>query len=619
MNCTLEDTHPDYTDARILTELNDSFTTKFSRVVVDAGGEYWQQRVIVTPAIGQARFRLPPRAIKLAKVEIGTGSGTATEYEDLYEITEDASSYYERPQSQTGKPQWYVMRGDQVELVPPPDVATYSIRLKYYIRPSRLVTSQCSTLGGSGVDRGRITAINLGTRLITCNVAPFDYALAVPAQVTNQSPGLDIVHPDGWHELAMANQLSFTFNTPGPPATFTIHGTDDMSAIQIGDYVRVAQQTDWPPIPDDYHRCVADVCSAKLLIQQMNPEKAGGIVSDVNADFERFSSIIVQRSVSANRRRDELVATVRMNCGLADNDTAYPDERIQIELNDSFLAKFPRYVLDAKAAYWLHTSISTLTQGQYRVRLPPRAIGISKVSIGIGSGTATQWYDLTEVDEWRAEIYERPVSQLGRPSWYILRGDQLELSQAADNSAYQIRIRYYVRPSRVVTSQHNLLLGAGADRGRVTAVNTSTRVITVNALPFDMSLQTPAAITTANQLIDVVHPNGWHELSLVGASQTISGLNITVGGTDDMGEIAVGDYVRVAEQTDWYPVPDEFRRCVADTCSIGVMMQRGDARVTLFAASVAGDMQRFAAVIGKRVENTPRTIRAELPSLRRRW
>ena len=618
MDTTDEDTHPDYTDARLLIELNDSFTTKFQRAVVDSRGQYWQQTAIIPIATNPTtRIRLPARAIKLAKVELGVGS--PLEYKDLFEITEDASSYYEHPTNVTGRPLWYVARGDQIELVPPADnTNSQTLRLKYYIRPSRLVTSQSSTLGGAAVDRGRITGFNIGLRQITVNALPFDYSLGTPAAITSALQSIDVVHPDGWHELAMVSETQTIAGL-----VFQLSGTTAMDRIQVGDYVRVAGQTDWPPIPDDYHRCLADITASKVLIQQANPDKAGGLVSDVNADFERFTSQLAPRSNTLNRRRDEQVATVRLNCGIADDDANYPDDRIQNELNAAFLAKFPAVIRDAKANYWLQTYYTTLTTGQLRVRIPPRAIGIAQVAIGIGSGTATQWYDMPETNEWRANLYEWPVSILGRPNFWTARGDQLEFSNAADGSGYQLRIRYYVRPSKVVTSQYSTLLGSGIDRGRVTAVNTGTRVVTVNALPFDYSLSNPAAITTANQLLDLVHPNGWHELSLVGVTQTISGLNITMGGTDDMTEILVGDYVRVAEQTDWYPVPDEWLHTVADCASVGICIQKGDresiARATALAASVSGDMQRLIAMIGKRADYTPRTIRADLPSLRRRW
>lgn len=622
-----EDTHPDYTDARILIELNDSLTTKFQRSVVDSRGQYWQQAVVITIGNGasQARLRLPGRAIKIAKVEISTVGGGSAQYVDLLEVTEDHASYLEHPANNTGIPVFYVDRGDQLEFIPVSDAGTYSLRLKYYIRPSRLVTSQSSTQGGAAVDRGRVTAVSVGARTITVNALPFDYSLAVPAVLTSAQQLIDVVHPDGWHELALVSatqtisSLTFTVGASGISGT----NSDPIDRVQIGDYVRVAGQTDWPPVDDSYHRCLADITASKILIQEANPEKAAGLVSDVNADFERFSSQLSPRSNTQNRRRDELIATVRLNCGIADDDPNYPDARIQNELNASFLAKFPAVIRDAKANYWLQTYYTTLAVGQIRVRIPPRAIGIALVAIGVGSGTSTQWYDMDEVNEWRANLYEWPVNILGRPNFWTARGDQLEFTNAADGSAYQLRIRYYVRPSKVVTSQYNLLLGSGADRGRVTAVNTSTRVVTVNALPFDYSLTNPVAITTANQLVDVVHPNGWHELSLVGVSQSISGLNITMGGTDDMTEILVGDYVRVAEQTDWYPVPDEWLRTVADCASIGICMQKGTrediARATGFAASVSGDMARLSAMIGKRADYTPRTIRADLPSLRRRW
>jgi hypothetical protein len=68
-----------------------------------------------------------------------------------------------------------------------------------------------------------------------------------------------------------------------------------MSSIQVGDYVRAADQSEWAPIPDDFHRCLADITSIKILIQRDFQQKAMGYAQDVNSDLSRFSSLINDR------------------------------------------------------------------------------------------------------------------------------------------------------------------------------------------------------------------------------------------------------------------------------------------------------------------------------------
>jgi hypothetical protein len=319
-------------------------------------------------------------------------------------------------------------------------------------------------------------------------------------------------------------------------------------------------------------------------------------------------------------RSDELDATVRLNVTLEDTSVDYPKARVLIEMNDALTTKFQRSVLDAKANYWIQPYVTTTVSGQAKIRIPPRAIGLSKIEIGTGS--PPDYQRLHEVSEGHADDFEKPSNQLGTPSAWVARGDQVQLLPVADSTLYSIRIWYYIRPSKLVTSQSSTLVGAGdaVDRGRITAVNTVARTVTVNALPFDQLLGTPAAITSAVQKIDIVHPDGWHELALVGATQTISGLVFTIGGTDDLDEVLVGDYVRVAEQTDWPALPDDFHRCLADVTSVKILMQQSNAQKAAgFATDVSADLQRFSELIGKRTLEEPRTIKPYAPMLRRRW
>ena len=305
---------------------------------------------------------------------------------------------------------------------------------------------------------------------------------------------------------------------------------------------------------------------------------------------------------------DDLIVACRRSAFIGDATafTDYTDQIVLNELNDKLQTAFEDIVVKARSGYWLHDFIYTTVANDARYRIPPRAVvgGLEKVDISSSAGS-TVFYKLDEIPAAISQDYR--VTVAGNPYVFTTQGDIVELIPTP-NAGMTLRLAYYIRPSRLVTQQSSTQNG-GTIRGLITAINTSTRVVTVNVIPFDQSLSVPAAITSGQQLIDIVHPDGWHELSLVGATQTFSGLNITVGGTDSLADVQVGDYVRVAEQTDWPCLPDDFHRCLADTAAVKILLEQSLAdKSALLADNVGNDLLRFKSLLVPRVKAEPKII-----------
>jgi hypothetical protein len=317
----------------------------------------------------------------------------------------------------------------------------------------------------------------------------------------------------------------------------------------------------------------------------------------------------------------ELIELVLLNCTFDTGDVDYTSAVILRELNTSLQTTFEAPVVQVREGYWCKPAIFTVTAGVSKYRIPARSAagGLEKVELGFGA--IPSWTKLDEVREEMASSFELAANQFGQPRYVVVRGDQIVVMPTPDSGTYQLRMWYYIRPSRLVTQQSTTLF-AGTIRGQVSAVNPTTRTITVNVVPFDMEavaagVITPTAITSANQRIDVIHPDGWQEISLVGAPQTLAGSVFTVGGLDDMSEIQVGDFVRAAGQTDWPCIPEDFHRCLADTTSVKMLTQRNYVdKAGSFASSVNADIQRFESIIQPRIKAEAITINAPLPALR---
>lgn len=283
------------------------------------------------------------------------------------------------------------------------------------------------------------------------------------------------------------------------------------------------------------------------------------------------------------------------------------------ELNDCLTMNFERAVTNVRSGYWLRPAIVPCVAGTSRYRIPPRAVmgGVERVELA--QSTAHSYLPLEEVAGTEAAGYELAGTGTGTPSRFECRGDTLTMLPTP-NGAYSLRVWYYARPSRLVYAQSPTLVSdvliVATDRGRITSIAAiGTRQITVNVLPFRMHQTTPAAIVTGVDRIDIVHPTGSCELALIDATQTLSGTVITIGGSDPLDQVQVGDYVRAADETDWPPLPLDFHRLLADLATVSVLTQLHLLeKASAYARKIEGDMQRFRDLLQPRVRNQLRGI-----------
>lgn len=291
-------------------ELNDCVTQNFERMVVNARSGYWLRHDVVSTVAGTTTYRLPARMCTggLERVEIAQTSSSA--FVPLLQESGTGVVSYELANSGRGTPERFELRGDAIALLPTPDSSSYRLRIWFYQRPSMLVTPQASSSGESSANygslkapgftptlRGLITAINPTTRSVTVNVLPNDMLWSVAGSALTNGFRVDIVRGYGWYEVVATDMaVSGVSGT-----TFTLGGTGSLADVSAASsdetphYVRYANQTDWPPIPRDFHRTLADVATINVLTQLHLLEKAAAYAEKVSADLERFRELLQPR------------------------------------------------------------------------------------------------------------------------------------------------------------------------------------------------------------------------------------------------------------------------------------------------------------------------------------
>lgn len=276
---------PDYPDSRILQELTERHQQLMGDEEVRARAGYGVQTQTLATVLGQDMYPVPSRAIGGAFEKLEIRVGGQPRWQRLVRDDVSGSEEFELG-GPAGTPQRYSVRDGFVQLYPPPP-AGLSLRFTFYIRPSQIVQSQSSTLGGDAAVRGRIVdaaSINTTLRTIDVNVVPFNQLAVPPAAIPVGNCVIDIVRPSGTFALAMWSVQAVLAGT-----TFTLGGTESMSRVQVGDFVRVADQTDWPMgLPEESHRMVANRAAAEVARDVGLDDKMQLLASIAEADLARF-------------------------------------------------------------------------------------------------------------------------------------------------------------------------------------------------------------------------------------------------------------------------------------------------------------------------------------------
>ncbi len=286
-------TDPEYTDAVILGLASNMVFNTFSEIMVRSRQGYWRHEYVYTLIAGQKAYRINPRALanalELLEIQLGTGY-LKLNYLDPRDVGRLEG---QAPQQQ---PQRYTIDNDTIKLYPTPAVPI-SMRCLYGLRPSTLYAAQTA---------GAIASVNAAAYSFTTTTLPNNSLLAAPIAT---GALVDVVHPAGCFDLGIVG-LPATIVLALGVYTWTLPTGTDMTRIAVGDYVRAAEQTDWPQIPVEYHQTLADATATEILLQKGAAQKAATLAGKAQSAIEKMRVLLEPRvkwDPAVLRRRNNML------------------------------------------------------------------------------------------------------------------------------------------------------------------------------------------------------------------------------------------------------------------------------------------------------------------------
>lgn len=279
----------------------------------------------------------------------------------------------------------------------------------------------------------------------------------------------------------------------------------------------------------------------------------------------------------------EMIAALKDTGMIPSSDEAFTSARLIAVMNREQRLYLARLLISLGDAYQLARADVAIEAGEARYRIPGRAVvaGLKLVEIVGADGSVAP---LDEVP--RARAYEQNL--LGAGGHYYIEGNEL-VFLSTPTAAGTIRFSYFRRLSDLVDVE---------EVGLITAINTATRVVTVDALPGDFSSSMPFDLVQANPHFDTLGAD---------LAATVAGTNLTFAETlpEDLAE---GDYVCLAGQTPICQAPVELHEVLIQKACVHVLKAKGDPKAQMAEADLAQMRDDAVSLLQRRVKSAPELV-----------
>ena len=288
---------------------------------------------------------------------------------------------------------------------------------------------------------------------------------------------------------------------------------------------------------------------------------------------------------------DDLITSVLNRAQLpssSNNNNVNSDANLLKLGTEEIYTKLLPLILSTREEWYVAPYNHTITANQSAYAMPPRASGrVLRDVLYVLNGAISR---LDPIDP------ETLTTELtGEPSNYYIEDDNVVLYPTPATTTGTLRLRYFRRPNRLADT---------ADCVQITAINTSTGVVTVSAVP------TTFGTTTLIDMIKNTSPFttlGMDYSITATSSTTVTFASLPTG-------LAVGDWMALAEYTPIPQIPQEFFPVLAQMMVVKVLEAYGD-REGAAAAYKDLDVIRQNAL----VMISPRTVSKQKKIIGRNW
>lgn len=233
----------------------------------------------------------------------------------------------------------------------------------------------------------------------------------------------------------------------------------------------------------------------------------------------------------------DLLAAIGRRSFAPTGQITYTDEDLLAVADEVLASEILPVILSVREEHFVTSVDYAITADQAAYDIPPRAIAMAVRDIWLVDGSSID-PSFPRVEP------ENAVGGSGAPAGWYLQNNSIILDPSPATTAKTIRVFFTLAPGRHVLA---------ASAGLISAINTSTNVVTVSAIP---------STWATGDVYDLIRKDGGQEPRSVDLTSTlVTGNTITLPSLPT--GLAVGDYVALAGETPLPFLPKELRPALA--------------------------------------------------------
>jgi len=285
----IPDSVPDYTDAVILAEADDVISSYMTEALSSLRNGYWVVQTDTALTVGTSAYEIPTDCTGDSLEGVYLVDSTGREQRLAHVPISDSGSIIVSSTS-TGTPRAFCLRDSDVVLMPTPNSAAVSVRVRYMQRRGRLVATTACAL---------ITAKNVGALTVTSATQPALFVDDTYYDIVRATPPFRRVVSNALVDN-IAGAFIYTFDTQAVTGVQTT-GTD---------YLCLTGETCVIQLPVELHSALA-LMTAGAILGQM------GYAAQESILMQRGQSVIAAfQNLAIPRVKEQLFKVVNRNSTL---------------------------------------------------------------------------------------------------------------------------------------------------------------------------------------------------------------------------------------------------------------------------------------------------------------
>ena len=231
----------------------------------------------------------------------------------------------------------------------------------------------------------------------------------------------------------------------------------------------------------------------------------------------------------------KFLAAVERRSFAPENQTTFDTTDILAIADEVIKSKILPAILKPREEFYATYKDYSITEDQAAYEIPVRAVGMLAREVVVVRDSKITPLARTELDR-----ITSTQSTGNAPESFYFRGSDLVLHPIPGSTQDTLRVYYYIRPGELVEA---------ADTAVISAINTTTNVVTVNTIP--------STWATGNTF-DFIRKNGAHDYRGVDYTSTlVSGTDITFSSLPT--GLVVGDYLALEGESSLVQIPPDFQ------------------------------------------------------------